>query len=302
MLNKLFGLVLAIGIVVVGVKACDHDFSKTENLATHVTVQRAIVIDDAPLTPGDTLAVVELRIEPCPPPTIKQVSIKQRADFVKRFTPPIKRTVAVKKHYSKKTFSKTKAHVHKFILPDGFKSDMKFSYEQQRHSRSCPSGGFRPEGCAGSFAAWLVDGESSRYSNPRYPISELHAARQTEQGFSLGSSQPSAKWPLVRTGAHQSRELRGLRGQAAQKGVVRGPRSSDRKVSRVSVRRVQSHSWSRAGRSETTLQANLISKTKPMTHHHHSGGHHHHSGGHHHSGPQKISAHGPPTHLTGCSP
>lgn len=158
MLNKLFGLVLAIGIVVVGVKACDHDFSKTENLATHVTVQRAIVIDDAPLTPGDTLAVVELRIEPCPPPTIKQVSIKQRADFVKRFTPPIKRTVAVKKHYSKKTFSKTKAHVHKFI------------------------------------------------------------------------------------------------------------------------------------------------KTKPMTHHHHSGGHHHHSGGHHHSGPQKISAHGPPMHLTGCGP
>ena len=160
MLNKLFGLVLAIGIVVVGVKACDHDFSKTENLATHVTVQRAIVIDDAPLTPGDTLAVVELRIEPCPPPTIKQVSIKQRADFVKRFTPPIKRTVAVKKHYSKKTFSKTKAHVHKFLVLHGSKS----------------------------------------------------------------------------------------------------------------------------------------------THHHHSGGHHHHSGGHHHSGPQKISAHGPPTHLTGCSP
>ena len=112
MLNKLFGLVLAIGIVVVGVKACDHDFSKTENLATHVTVQRAIVIDDAPLTPGDTLAVVELRIEPCPPPTIKQVSIKQRAYFVKRFTPPIKRTVAVKKHYSKKTFSKTKPTVN----------------------------------------------------------------------------------------------------------------------------------------------------------------------------------------------
>ena len=160
MLNKLFGLVLAIGIVVVGVKACDHDFSKTENLATHVTVQRAIVIDDAPLTPGDTLAVVELRIEPCPPPTIEQVSIKQRADFVKRFTPPTKRTVAVKKHYSKKTFSKTKAHGPKFI------------------------------------------------------VSHHHKSK----------------------------------------------------------------------------------------HHHHSGGHHHHSGGHHHSGPQKISAHGPPTHLTGCSP
>ena len=170
MLNKLFGLVLAIGIVVVGVKACDHDFSKTENLATHVTVQRAIVIDDAPLTPEDTLAVVELRIEPCPPPTIKQVSIKQRADFVKRFTPPIKRTVAVKKHYSKKTFSKTKAHVHKFIVLHGSKSKV----------------------------------------SPPF-------------------------------------------------------------------------------------------KAKPKSHHHH-GGHHHHSGGHHHSGPQKISAHGPPMGLTGCGP
>ncbi len=43
---------------------------------------------------------------------------------------------------------------------------------------------------------------------------------------------------------------------------------------------------------------------KSKTHHHHSGGHHHHHhGGHHHSsGPQKISAHGPPTHLTGCGP
>jgi len=47
------------------------------------------------------------------------------------------------------------------------------------------------------------------------------------------------------------------------------------------------------------------SKTHHHHHHHHSGGHHHHhhSGGHHHhSGPQKISAHGPPTHLTGCGP
>ena len=308
LMNRLIGVALALGVIVVSVHAYNPDLSKTENLAAHTvtykTTQRQIIIDDA-----DTLATVTLRFAPCPPPTIRQVSFEQRIDFIKRFIAPTtaaaatikvnkSRPIISKKKITlrKSNLSKTKTHDFKFILPDEFKSDMKFSYEQQRHSRSCPSDGFRPEGCADSFVARLVDGESSRYSNSRYPISELHAARQTEQGFSRGSSQPGAKWPLVRTGAHQSRELRGLRGQAAQKGVVRGPRSSDRKVSRVSVRRVQSHSWSRAGRSGTTLQANLISKTKPITHHHHGG---HHRGGHHHSGPQKISG-GPPSHLTGC--
>ena len=292
MLNKLFGFGLVAAAMLIGVHSCGDDFSKT-NIAITITHAPPVVAEKVAELSDKAMASLELKFKPCP---IYSQDVP---------LPKAKPTVSSKKKsVSKKIyFSKKKVHhVYKFILPNEFKSDMKFSYEQQRHSRSCPSGGFRPEGCAGSFAAWLVDGESSRYSNPRYPISELHAARQTEQGFSLGSSQPSAKWSLVRTGAHQSRELRGLRGQAAQKGVVRGPRSSDRKVSRVSVRRVQSHSWGRAGRSETALQANLISKTKPMIHH--RGGHYkHHSSvpshGHGHSGPQKIPAHGTPPHLTG---
>ncbi len=200
MLNKLFGVLLAIGVIVVGVKACDPDFSKTKQVLVSVPrlapmptcvqiclrddptdecvracvaahppksaareeFQRrvqaaqaaAIVIDDKPLTKEDTLATVTLKFKPCPPPTtIKQINKAPTVNAAKA-----KRTVAVKKHYSKKTFSKTKAH------------DFKFT------------------------------------------VSHHH-------------------------------------------------------------------------------------KSKPHHHHHHHGG-----GGHHHSGPQKISAHGPPTHLTGCGP
>lgn len=160
MLNRLFGFLLVIGVVLVGVKACDPDFSKTKVMITRASTcvqlclrdnptnecawacprresaaaQAAIVIDDTPLTSKDTLAVVELRVKPCPP-TIKQVSLKQRADFVKRFIAPtkVKPTVAVKKHYSKKNLSKTKAHAHKFIVSYHHKSKVSPPHHHHHH-------------------------------------------------------------------------------------------------------------------------------------------------------------------------
>ena len=171
MLNKLFGFGLVAAAMLIGVHSCGDDFSKT-NIAITITHAPPVVAEKVAELSDKAMASLELKFKPCP---IYSQDVP---------LPKAKPTVSSKKKsVSKKIyFSKKKVHhVYKFILPNEFKSDMKFSYEQQRHSRSCP-----------------------------------------ESRFGSSCAAP--------------------------------------------------------------------------------GGHHHHSGGHHHSGPQKISAHGPPTHLTGCSP
>ncbi len=204
MLTRLFGLLLVIGVLVVGVKACDPDFSKTKHVLVSVPrlapmptciqfclrhdptdecVQACAIAHPPKSAARDefqrrvqaaqaaAVAVVNLRVNPCPPPVIQQV--------------------AVKKHYSKKTFSKTKPTVNA--------AKAKRTVAVKKH-----------------------------YSKTKHV------------------------YKFVVSHHHKSK--------------VSPP-----------------------------------FKAKPKPHHHH-GGHHHHSGGHHHSGPQKIPAHGPPSHLTGCGP
>lgn len=134
LMNRLIGVALALGVIVVSVHAYNPDLSKTENLAAHVvtykTTQRQIIIDDA-----DTLATVTLRFAPCPPPTIRQVSFEQRIDFIKRFIAPTtaaaatikvnkSRPIISKKKITlrKSNLSKTKTHAHKFFVPHHHKS------------------------------------------------------------------------------------------------------------------------------------------------------------------------------------
>lgn len=139
MFNRLIGVALALGVIVVSVHAYNPDLSKTENLATHTvtykTTQQQIIIDDKPLTDADTLATVTLRFAPCPPPTIRQVSFEQRIDFIKRFIAPTtaaaatirvnkSRPIISKKKIAlrKSNLSKTKTHAHKFLVSHHHKS------------------------------------------------------------------------------------------------------------------------------------------------------------------------------------
>ena len=174
MLNRLIGIALALGVIVVGVHAADPDldFTKTTPLI-HITYQQE---HSSPAPNPYEVAQPVLNLGspnfPCPPPTIQQATNEQRFDFVKRFILPAraeakqptvdavkaKRIIAdhvnklsiIKKRYTghaisaktkaklrRTTFTKMKdAHVYKFLTPHHHKSKTHHHNHHHHHGGS----------------------------------------------------------------------------------------------------------------------------------------------------------------------